>query len=119
MKKKQEIKYFHKEWKQMNNHLEAFLATGDQEQLHKFRVQIKKLRAMLNLVEHTSHQPRLLREFKPVRKIFKYAGNIRDAYTNLLLSERYQLKNEAFETGQQKIIADGIVEFQLHGKKYL
>jgi CHAD domain-containing protein len=119
MKKKEEIKYFNKEWNQMNNHPEAFLENGDQEELHKFRVQIKKLRAMLNLIEHTSHKQRLLKKFKPVRKIFKYAGHIRDAHTNLLLGDRYKLKNEVFETGQQKIITDGIVEFQLHGKKYL
>src|ERR1700733_12005166 len=36
MKKKDEIKYLDKEWKLLNHHLEAFLETGDQEQLHKF-----------------------------------------------------------------------------------
>jgi CHAD domain-containing protein len=35
------------------------------------------------------------------------------------LGERYQLHNETFELGQQKIIADGIIEFQSHSKKYL
>jgi CHAD domain-containing protein len=119
MRKKEEVNYLHKEWKQMDNHLEAFLETGDQEELHKFRVQIKKLRAMLNLFENASHKQQLLKKFKPVRKIFKYAGHIRDAHTNLLLGERYKLQNKIFESGQQKIIADGIVEFKSQGKKYL
>lgn len=103
----------------MNVHLKAFLGSGDQEELHKFRVQIKKVRAMLSLFENTSKQHGLLKDFKPVRQIFKYAGHIRDAHTNLQLSTRYNLKNELFETGQQKIIEDGVTEFQHHGKKHI
>jgi CHAD domain-containing protein len=118
MKKKEETKFLDKEWKLMNAHLKAFLETGNQEDLHKFRVQIKKLKAMLSLIESTSRQHGLLRDFKPVRKIFQSAGHIRDAHTNLELSERYDLKNELFETGQQKIIEEGTTEFQNQGRKY-
>ena len=119
MKKKEEAKYLDKEWKEMNAHLESFLETGDQEALHKFRVQIKKLRALLNLFEETSNQSGLLKDFKPVKKIFKYAGHIREAHLNLQLGELYHLKNEAFESGQQKIIEEGTTEFQNNGKKYI
>ena len=119
MKKKEETKYLDKEWKQMNARLKAFLETGNQEDLHQFRVQIKKVRAMLNLFENTSRQHGLLRDFKPVRKIFKYAGNIRDAHTNLQLGELYNLKNETFETSQQKIIEEGVTEFKQQGKSHL
>jgi CHAD domain-containing protein len=119
MKKKEETKYLDKEWDKMNAHLKAFLESGDQEELHQFRVQTKKLKAMLSLFESTSRRYGLLKDFKPVRKIFKYAGHIRDAHTNLQLSERYKLKNELFETGQQKIIEKGTNEFRLKGKKYL
>ena len=119
MKVKEETKYLDKEWAAMNARLKGFLETGDQEELHQFRVQIKKLRAMLDLFENTSKQHKLLKQFKPVRKIFKYAGSIRDAYTSLQLSEKYELKNEDFETGQQKIIAEGTTDFQQKGKEYL
>ena len=103
----------------MNIHLIAFLETGDQEELHKFRVQIKKLRAMLFLFEKTSKENGLLKYFKPVRKIFKYAGQIRDAHTNLQLGERYHLKNEQFAEGQLKIIEDGTSEFRSNGPQFL
>jgi CHAD domain-containing protein len=119
MKKKEEEKYLDKEWMEMNARLKAFLETGDQEALHKFRVQIKKLRAMLQLFESTSKESGLLKNFKPVRQIFKHAGNIRDAHTNLELSERYKLKNDLFETSQQKIIEEGTVEFQNKGEEFL
>jgi CHAD domain-containing protein len=119
MKKKEEAKYLDKDWTEMNGRLKAFLETGDQEDLHKFRVQIKKLRAMLLLFEKTSKENRLLKNFKPVRKIFKHAGNIRDAHINLQLSERYNFKNEFFEGSQQKIIEDGTTEFRGKGEEFI
>jgi CHAD domain-containing protein len=119
MKKKDEIKYLDKEWKQMNHHLEAFLETGDQEQLHKFRVQIKKLKALLSLFESTSGHNGLMKHFKPVRKIFRYAGHIRDAHTNLKLGETYAVKNELFKSGQQRIIEESINEFRSNGRKFI
>ena len=119
MKKKEEAKYLDKEWHEMNVHLKAFLASGDQEELHRFRVQIKKLRAMLSLFEDASGKPGLLRDFKPVKKIFKHAGVIREAHINLQLSERYELKNDVFESGQQKIMEEGTNEFKLKGKKFI
>ncbi|MDR3695877.1 CHAD domain-containing protein [Mucilaginibacter sp.] len=119
MKKKKEAKYLDNGWEEMNLHLKAFLETGNQEELHKFRVQIKKLRAMLFLFENTSKESGLLKCFKPVRKIFKDAGQIRDAHTNLQLSERYHLKNKQFEEGQQKIIEEGTIEFRSNGPQFL
>jgi CHAD domain-containing protein len=119
MKKKEELKYFDKEWDEMNAHFNVFVKSGDQEALHKFRVQIKKLKAMLILFESTSKHNGLMKWFKPVKKIFKFAGQIRDAHTNLQLSEQYELKNELFQSGQQKIIEDGTNEFRLNSKKFI
>jgi CHAD domain-containing protein len=119
MKIKQEAKYIDQEWELMSTRLKAFLATGDQEELHKFRVQTKKLRAMLMLFESTSKEHGLLKQFKPVRKIFKHAGNIRNAHVNLELSEKYQLKNERFEIGQQQIIENETALFRNKSAEYL
>jgi CHAD domain-containing protein len=119
MKKKEETKYLDKEWEEMNASLNSFLETGDQEALHKFRVQIKKLKAMLSLIEGSSDENGLLKQFKPVRKIFKRAGYIRDAQINLQLSSKYGFKNEDFESNQQKIIEEGIIALQNKSKKIL
>lgn len=118
MKKKTEEKYLDKEWLEMNARLKAFLETGDQEHLHKFRVQIKKLRAMLSLFEITANEAGLMKNFKPVKKIFKRAGDIREAHINLELSQRYHLKNSQFETSQQQIITDGTTEFRNRGDEF-
>jgi len=119
MKKKEQTKYLDKEWDIMNLYLKSFLDTGDQEALHKFRVQIKKLKAMLSLIEGSSGQNGLLKNFKPVRKVFQYAGNIREAHVNLQLTSNYGLKNDIFESGQQKIIEEGTAEFRNKSKKII
>jgi CHAD domain-containing protein len=117
MKKKEEIKYLDKEWEEMNTFLKLFLEAGDQEALHKFRVQIKKIKAMLSLIEGSSNEKGLLKQFKPVRKIFKSAGYVRDAHVHLQLSSAYGFKNEEFENNQQRIIEEGTIEFQNKSKK--
>jgi CHAD domain-containing protein len=119
MKKKEESKHLGKEWEEMSIHLNSFLETGDQEELHRFRVQVKKIRAMLSLIEDASGEHAFLKNFKPVKKVFKYAGNIRDAHTTLQLAAHYGIKNEAFESGGLKIIEEGIIEFQHKGKKFI
>ena len=119
MNRKEETKHLNKEWKQINFHLNAFLETGNQEELHRFRVQIKKLKAMLTLFQHANKKQVLLKNFKPVAKIFKLAGSIRDAHINMLLKEKYNIKNALFEEGQQKIIENGISQFKEKGSKYL
>ena len=119
MKKKAELKYLDKEWTDMKKHLKAFLETGDQEHIHKFRVQVKKLRALLILMSHTSKQPELLENFKPVRKIFKKAGIIREAFINLQVVKKYNMDDEAFIKEEQEKIENGTTDFKTKGKLYL
>lgn len=118
MKKKEEEKHLRNEWKKMEAHLKAFSRSGDQEELHKFRVQVKKLRAMLTLFENASRQHGLLNCFKPVKQVFKNAGTVREAYTNLKLGEHFQLKNEDFEKGQHDLIDEGIKRFKREKKRH-
>ena len=74
---------------------------------------------MLFLFEHTSKEHELLKNFKPVRKIFKQAGNIRNAHVNLELSAKYHFKNVQFELGQRQIIADGTDAFRSSGATFI
>ncbi len=119
MKKEAELKYFDKEWTDMKKNLKAFLETNDQEHIHKFRVQVKKLRALLILLSHTSKQAALLESFKPVRKIFKKAGIIREAFINLQVAKKYNMDDEAFITEEQEKIITGTTDFKTKGKFYL
>jgi CHAD domain-containing protein len=118
MKKKTEKAYFNEQWGEMTTHLKAFIKDGDQEELHLFRVRVKKLRAMLTLLDAGSQKRKLSKDFKPVRNIFKHGGIIRNAYINLQLGAHYHLNNEQFVNSQQFIMENGINEFKQMGQKY-
>ena len=119
MKRKTERAYFNELWREMTASLEGFLEDVDQEKLHKFRVQVKKIRALLTLLDAALSQKKLSKNFKPVRKIFKHGGVIREAYINIQLSSHYELKNEEFILEQVNDMEKAITEFRDNGKKYL
>lgn len=118
MKGKTQKAYFNDEWEQMKAYLDAFFQSGDQEKLHRFRVQVKKLKAMLMLLDAATPESKLLKGFKPVKKIFKQSGHIREAYINLQLANRYYLDNEDFITEQVNAMEKSILDFCAHSKKY-
>ena len=119
MKRKTEKAYFNELWSEMTASLEDFLKAGDQEKLHKFRVQVKKLRALLTLLDAALSQKKLSKSFKPVRKIFKDGGMIREAYINIQLSSHYELKNDDFILEQVNGMESAMLNFRENGKKYL
>jgi len=119
MKKKKEKIYFNDQWDEMTAHLKKFIENGEQEELHLFRVQVKKLRAMLELLDANSAKHPLQRDFKPVRKIFKRCGEIRNAFINLQYGQRFQFKNEDFFMNHLYEIEKGTDEVKELGKQYL
>jgi len=102
----------------MLSHFRLFLKTKSQEDLHQFRVTIKKIRSLLRLLESGPGNKKLLKDFRPVKEIFKKAGHIRNAQINLQLSARFEMKDEDFLKAQRQVIEDGLSEFQAKGRKY-
>jgi len=119
MKRKTGKAYFNELWEHMTANLEAFIKTGDQEKMHQFRVFVKKIRAFLVLVDEALEQTALSKEFKPVKKIFKHGGKIREAYINLQLGAHYDLQNEEFNLKQVNDMDKEILSFKQNAKKYL
>ena len=118
MKSKEQVKYFEKEWDDMKSYLKSFLKNSDQEDLHRFRVQVKKIRSFITLADSDEHV-NLAKHFKPVKSIFKQAGVIRDAYNNLELAKKYNMQQDEFILAQQKLMADAANDFKFAGDKQL
>jgi CHAD domain-containing protein len=118
MKKKTGRAYFNDLWEQMTAYLSDFLKSGDQEKLHHFRLQVKKLRAVLLLFDAASPKARLSKDFKPVKNVFRHCGVIREAYINLQMAAAYGLKNEEFILAQVNEMEHAIKEFSGNSKKY-
>ncbi|SEO91308.1 CHAD domain-containing protein [Mucilaginibacter gossypiicola] len=110
MKKETERKYVMKIWRSMKRHLRSFIKNGEQEDLHHFRTGVKKLRALLILADSAEKSPGLEKRFKPVRKIFKQAGEIRNAYINQELGKAVG-ENTDFMREQQQIMETATLAF--------
>ena len=119
MKKKSGKVYFNELWGQMTAYLEEFMKSSDQEKLHQFRLQVKKLRALLTLFDASPSKNKLAKDFKPIKKIYKHCGIIREGYINLQMGAHYGLENEEFITTQVNEMEQGISELKDNAKKYL
>ncbi|QJD96334.1 CHAD domain-containing protein [Mucilaginibacter robiniae] len=119
MKTKEEEKQISKHYQELKAHVKGFLKSAEQEELHQFRVQFKKMRALLTLLQSGDKHPKLLKQVKPIQKMFKKAGVIRGAYVNLQLSHQYGFRKPEFEDKQQQIILSGANRFYCKGPKQL
>ncbi len=118
MKKKEEIAVLNTLWKKMKVSIKAFLQLENQEELHQFRVQVKKLKAILTLYAREKENKNLLKDFKPVKEVFTKAGDIRNAHIHLELGQKHQLE-EGFHQHQQKLLENNLADFNKKGNKYL
>lgn len=119
MKGSSEKRYLANLWNDMVIHFKSFVKTSDQEELHKFRVAVKKISSFLTLIQGCNHDDRILKSFKPILKIFKQAGAIRDAYLNIQVSAQYQFKTPHFKNQQQQLLAANINQLKKHSQRNL
>lgn len=119
MKKDDEIVYFDKEWKEMRTSLKSYLKKEEQADLHRFRVQVKKIRAFLTLSDSTEHHPKLTKYFTPVKRVFKKAGEIRNAYINQELGKTHQIGNSSFMSNQYELQRSASKKFKSKKSEYL
>jgi len=119
MKKKHEKKYMEREWRSMTHHLKDFIKTGNQENLHHFRTGVKKLRAFFTLTESIKQDHTTTKLIKPVRQIFKQAGELRNAYINIQLGNSQQTMQMDFIHAQEQLMDTLTVQFKAQGPHYL
>jgi CHAD domain-containing protein len=119
MKKRQERKYFDKEWGKMKASLQSWLRKEQQEDLHHFRTQVKKLRAFLILSSSVKHHQKLTKLFKPVRNIFKQAGEIRNAYMNQELGKAQHIHHNEFMNSQHQLQIKAARKFKSNKVRFL
>lgn len=87
----------------MNTRLKSYLKRGDQEDLHQFRVQVKKIEAFLILSGLAAHPAKLQQLFIPVKKTFKKAGVLRNSFIKNELTHRRQSDDKAERNFRQYI----------------
>lgn len=70
-------KYTHSRMKRLAAALENYHQFQEIDSLHRIRVEIKKLRAVVQAVAFADRHIDILKAFSPIRKIFRKAGQIR------------------------------------------
>ncbi|SDP96982.1 CHAD domain-containing protein [Mucilaginibacter sp. OK268] len=116
MKRKKGVHYFENEWKRMKAHLKSYLKKREQEDLHRFRVQVKKLGAFFILSDRLSPHPHMNKKFKPVKKIFKRAGELRNTFIQLKLTNRSKTNKRIYPDLQTE---KAVRKFRENSGKYL
>lgn len=99
--------------------LRSYVETEQPEDLHRFRVQVKKLRAFFILSDSAEKHQVLTKHFKPVRAIFKEAGEIRNIFMNLELGKAEGRSNKTFIAMQQQQLEKASAAFKTKGDEHL
>lgn len=75
--------YFTKRCENIKASLRNFCETGDHEQIHRLRVEFKKIMALVSLIRDCCSDPVIPRELKTAKIVYRRAGIVRDAYIAL------------------------------------
>jgi CHAD domain-containing protein len=89
--------YANKQFKALKDDLESYHHLQDSEVLHKIRVEIKKIKVVLNLINYGVKKFKGHQRFIPFRTIFRRAGAIRQPEVLYKLLLLYQIGGVADE----------------------
>jgi CHAD domain-containing protein len=106
MKTKQQKEYFKSLWYSMEAHFMAFYDTQNAEELHQMRVQVKKIRALLDQLTDVEDQKKTKRYLKKLKEIFRHAGKLRSVHVSLEVMDNLNINNKDFVAQQQEILAN-------------
>jgi CHAD domain-containing protein len=106
---KQLRKFGDNRFKSLADLLEKYETNPDKDILHRVRLELKKIRALYNLIDYCSKNFNAAEKFIPLKKIFNDAGKIRDIDIANKLFLEYHIKFIHHETDivmQAKLISN-------------
>lgn len=102
---KTEIKsQIRKETKSAKRALLGFMKKGDQDKLHKFRVGIKKLRAVASLIDTTDAKIEIRNELKPLKETYQLSGEVRDSHLHIELAKTLPEADKKYLSGEKRTL---------------
>ena len=95
----QNISAYHNErWKALKKQVKKLLVDESEKNVHKARVEIKKIVALYAFVEFCDDRLDARKELKPLIKIFKLLGKIRDYHNTIALCQKFEISPDEFDT---------------------
>lgn len=110
LSKNRQQDYFRLRWENFMIHFERFAKRTNAEDLHRMRVELKKIKALIFLDEY-AHGKKHSRLNKLIRKIFQKGGRIREAQINTQLFRSMKAGNRKYFSEQRTFIADEAKSF--------
>lgn len=108
MEKKKIKDQIRKAGKSAKRALRGFMKKGDQDKLHKFRVGIKKLRAMAALIEMTNAKIDIRNKLKPVKETYQLSGAVRDSYLHIQIAETLPEADTKYLSGEKRTMKKAV-----------
>lgn len=112
LNKKTQQKYFRESAAVVDKSLKTFKKKRDKEALHKLRVEVKKMKAVLLLQSGSFSDEKLPEEFSEIRKVFKEAGKIREADINIKLLKAHDVTDSKIKKELKAIVKKKGEEFR-------
>lgn len=110
IKKARLRKRFRRHWAALLENLGQYFDTGEAEAVHRSRVRVKRMRALLTVARADQPAGRF-RAFETVRKVYREIGLLRSAFVALDLLKRHQLNSPALAESQEQILERQTVRF--------
>lgn len=70
--------YLFSHWQEMELHFSLYMKDREMEDLHQMRIHIKKIHALILFIAYLNNSEKIIKNFIPVKKLFKKAGKIRE-----------------------------------------
>ena len=93
-------KFLRKRCHDIRRHVKDYCVHQDPEALHLLRVEVKKLKALVYLLQNSTHHHHL--QIKGLKKLYRLAGQIRSVEINKKILQELKLENKEFDQEQQQ-----------------
>jgi len=111
LSRKKQKKYLTKRERDLLIQLRVYSESGDVDALHRLRLDVKKLKAFVQMVRACSDK-RVLKDAGLLKKMFRQAGKVRDASNTIQLLERLDPVPAAFRAEQDELRVSAADEFR-------
>lgn len=121
LSRKKQKKYLTKKERDLLVQLRAYSESGDADALHRLRLDVKKVKAFVQMVRACSDKKMsggVSRDFDLLKKMFRQAGKVRDAGNAIKLLEQLHSVPAAFTAEQDELRVSAADEFRQQAGKY-
>lgn len=117
LSRKKQKKYLTKKERDLLTQLQVFSESGDADALHRLRLDVKKVKAFVQMVRACSDKS-VLKDLSLLKKMFRQAGKVRDAGNTIKILEELPSAPAAFRVEQDELRVSAADKFRQKVGKY-